>query len=66
MGDTVTLVASLVNFKPEDRYTISWQYSENGQDWFDIMGEDERTYTFILDRINCHYYFRVVVNLEEE
>lgn len=66
MGDTVTLVASLVNFKPEDRYTISWQYSENGQDWVDIIGEDERTYTFILDRVNCHYYFRVVVNLEEE
>lgn len=66
LGDTVTLVASLVNFKDNDHYTIFWQYSEDGQNWNSIDGEDERTYTFILDAINCHYVYRVLIELEGE
>ena len=66
LGDTVTLVASLVNFRENDHYTIFWQYSEDGQNWISIDGEDERTYTFILDAINCHYVYRVLIELEGE
>ena len=66
IGDTVTLVASLINFKDDDHYTISWQYSEDGQEWISIEGEDERTYTFILDKVNCHYLYRVLIIIQEE
>ena len=65
IGDTVTLVATLVNFKPEDQYTIAWQYSINGEEWISIEGEDERTYTFILDEVNCQYSYRALIELEE-
>lgn len=64
-GDIITLVVSLVNFKPDDHYTIVWQYSMNGKDWTSIAGEDERTYTFILDQTNCKYFYRVLVIVEE-
>ena len=65
IGDTVTLVATLVNFKPDDQYTISWQYSIDGEEWISIEGEDERTYTFVLDEVNCQYSYRALVEVEE-
>jgi len=65
-GDTAVLVATLVNFKPEDRYTMNWQYSDDGIEWHNIEGEDERTYTFIITKENYHYSYRVVVLLEGE
>ena len=65
IGDTVTLVATLVNFKPDDQYIIAWQYSIDGEEWISIEGEDERTYTFILDEVNCQYSYRALVELEE-
>ena len=65
IGDTVTLVATLVNFKPEDQYTIAWQYSIDRKEWISIEGEDERTYTFILDENNCQYSYRALVNVED-
>ena len=65
IGDTVTLVATLVNFKPEDQYTIAWQYSIDREEWISIEGEDERTYTFILDENNCQYSYRALVNVED-
>ena len=64
-GDTVTLVATLVNFKPDDQYTIAWQYSIDGKEWISIEGEDERTYTFILDEINYQYSYRALVEVKE-
>lgn len=64
-GDTAILVATLVNFKPEDHYTITWQYSPDSIEWFDIEGEDERTYTFIINEENYQYSYRVVILVEE-
>ena len=65
-GDTATLVVTLVNFKEDDHYVIAWQYSEDGINWINIQGEDERTYTFIVDKFNCHYSYRAYVTLDEE
>lgn len=65
-GDTATLVVTLVNFKEDDHYVIAWQYSEDGINWINIQGEDERTYTFIVDKSNCHYSYRACIILDEE
>jgi len=65
-GDTATLVATLVNFKEDDHYVITWQYSEDHINWTNIAGEDERTYTFIIDKENCHYSYRVCIIVDEE
>ena len=65
-GDTATLVVTLVNFKEDDHYVITWQYSEDGINWINIQGEDERTYTFTIDKFNCHYSYRACIILDEE
>lgn len=38
-GDTMILTATLVDFQPQDRYRIYWQYSIDQVTWFDIEGE---------------------------
>jgi len=65
LGDEMILVATLIDFQPEDRYTITWQYSEDTENWIDIENEHQQTITIIMDTINCHYWWRVVVTLEE-
>lgn len=40
-GDTMILVATLVDFQPQDRYRIYWQYSFDQITWYDIEGEHE-------------------------
>ena len=65
LGDEMILVATLIDFQPEDRYMIYWQYSEDGENWIDIENEHQQTITIIMDTINCHYWWRVVVTLEE-
>ena len=63
--DEVTLIAILINFLPTDVYTFVWQYSLDGEEWFDIKDEHEQTYTFIFERHMRNYYFRVTVIVEE-
>jgi len=64
-GDEVTLIAILINFLPTDIYTFIWQYSLDGEEWFDVENEHEQTYTFIFERYMRHYYFRVTVIVED-
>jgi len=63
--EEVTLIAVLMDFLPTDTYTFTWEYSEDGENWLEIDGEHEQTYTFIIDEINCHYYWRVKVTWED-
>ena len=63
--EEVTLIAVLMDFLPTDTYTFTWEYSEDSENWIEIEGEHEQTYTFIIDEINCHYYWRVKVTWEE-
>ena len=64
-NEEVTLVAVLMDFLPTDTYTFTWEYSEDGINWIEIEGEHEQMYTFIIDEINVHYYWRVKVTWEE-
>ena len=64
-NEEVTLVAILMDFLPTDTYTFTWEYSEDGINWIEIEGEHEQMYTFVIDEINVHYYWRVKVTWEE-
>ena len=69
-GDEATLVITLINFKPEDEYTIYWQYctdfNTNSPTWITIDGEHDRLYTFTIDKTNYLYGYRVLVQLKED
>lgn len=65
-GDEVTLVAVLVDFRENDIYHFEWEESEDGEEWQVIVGANEQTYTFIIDRENVTHYWRVTVILEVE
>lgn len=65
-GDVVTLTVVLVNFNDDDKVTFSWQYAIDLPDWMFIENEHEQTYTFILDKTNYLYWYRVMVELEGE
>jgi len=65
-GDEVTLVAILVDFHENDIYRFEWEESEDGEEWWEIIGADEQTYTFIVDHENVTHYWRVIVILEVE
>ena len=64
-NEEVTLVAVLMDFLPTDTYTFTWEYSEDGINWIEIEDEHEQMYTFVIDEINVHYYWRVKVTWEE-
>ena len=64
-NEEVTLVAVLMDFLPADTYTFTWEYSEDGINWIEIEDEHEQMYTFIIDEINVHYYWRVKVTWED-
>lgn len=65
LGDTAIFVAILINFKPEDLYTIYWQYSENKTEWTNIENEHSNVLEIIIDKNNCLYYWRVCIKMEE-
>ena len=66
-GDEAALVLTLVNFRSDDVYTIHWQYCEDVDNptWIDIPGADARVYTFIVDKTNYLYGYRVLIEMEE-
>ena len=64
-NEEVTLVAVLMDFLPTDTYIFTWEYSEDGINWIEIEGEHDQMYTFIIDEINVHYYWRVKVTWED-
>ena len=65
-GDTVILTAVLVDFLPDDIVTFQWQYAldKDSTDWILIEDATEQVYTFILNDVNIHYWYRVIVKLE--
>ena len=64
LGDEMILIATLVNFKPEDNYEIFWQYSTDENLWIPIDGEHEKTLTVIIDENNYDYWWRVSIQME--
>lgn len=65
IGEEITLIAILINFKVDDIYTFNWEYSEDGDKWQTLNGVYDQTYTFILDQENYAYWWRVHVTWEE-
>ena len=66
-GEEVTIVAILINFRPDDEYTFQWEYSpDEGETWFEISGEIYQTYTFIITEENCNFHWRVRVIFEND
>ena len=62
-GDECILIAILVDFQPYDNPTFEWQYSTNCEEWIKLEGQTEKTYSFIIDKENIGYYYRVVVTI---
>ena len=64
LGDEMILIATLINFKPEDNYEIFWQYSTDENLWIPIEGEHEQTLTVTIDKNNYDYWWRVSIKME--
>ena len=64
IGDEMSLTAVLVDFQPEDKYIIYWQYSDDKIKWNNLENEHEQTLTIITDNINYHYWWRVLIDME--
>ncbi len=64
-GEKVTLVVILMDFFTTSKYTFNWEYSLDGIKWKEVEDEHEQTYSFILNEINCDYYWRVKLIIQE-
>lgn len=62
LGDEITLWFVAEGFD-DVSYIIQWEYSENGSDFFAIKNANNQTYKFIIDEINCNYYWRVKLTI---
>ena len=63
IGTEVPLEAELINFSEDDQYTVKWQYSENGKKFIDIPDANELTFTYIADKENQDYIWKIIVSL---
>ena len=64
LGDEISLIAILINFLPDDEYTFVWEFSENGNEWQIIPNANDQIYTFVLNKTNAYYYWRVNVYIK--
>lgn len=62
-GDEVTLIAILVDFKPEDNPTFEWQHSFDCENWEIIENEHGQRLSFVLTPDNAGWYYRVLVTI---
>ena len=65
LGDEMILTAILIDFQPEDKYIIYWQYSTDEINWINIDHEHQQNLTIIIDNNNYQYGWRVLIKLEE-
>lgn len=67
LGEDVTLIAVLMDFKPTDIVTFQWEYATDIEEpnWIFIENATEQTYTFTLDETNMLYWYRIVVTIGE-
>ena len=59
VGARITLTATLTGFEGR-LYTLQWQYSTDLENWVDVPGAHDITYTYTLDETTTHYTWRVV------
>ena len=65
IGDTAHFTAILNGYEDLE-YTCQWQYSPDHEDWFDITGETGLSMDVVTNKENNHYYWRILVYVEEE
>ena len=58
----IRLFAEDIGEEDAEAYAYQWQYSLDGEEWFDVEGATEKDYTFKLDETNGSYYWRLVVS----
>ena len=63
VGTEITLTTELINFNEDDNYVVKWQYSEDGEDYFDIEDAEELDFTYVVDKTNGNYIWKVIVKL---
>lgn len=60
-GTEVTLTSIPSGFGSAE-LTYQWQYSTDGENWMDIEGANGKEYTYIVNKENAKYYYRVQVD----
>jgi len=62
-GTPVKLHADLYGFDGAN-YTLQWQKSLDGVVWENVEGANQADYTFLINRENCKYIWRVAVDVK--
>ena len=60
-GTMITMTAELIGFENVD-YTLQWQYSVDGKEWFNEPDATGTTFTFELNETTVQYTWRVVAS----
>ena len=60
IGNDITFYVVLNGYEGTD-YQIQWQHSEDNENWEDILGADEKSYTVTATEDNCRDYWRAKV-----
>ena len=63
VGADIELSTELINFREDDQYEVSWQYSADGEEYIDIPDANELNYTYTVDMENGNYIWKVIVKL---
>ncbi len=62
LGTEINLTAELINFQEDDICTFQWQYRpDEADDYINIDGANELTYTYKIDTENFYYTWRLTV-----
>ena len=64
VGSAIVLRAELINFSDSDVYSCQWQYSEDGENYFDVPGANDATYVYRINFSNYFYSWRILVNID--
>ena len=65
LGDAIILRAELVNFDEDDVYTCQWQYSKDGETFYDVPGANDLTYAYRINEENLNYVWGISIDVDE-
>ena len=59
IGARITLTAKLIGFENK-MYNLQWQYTTDNENWTDVPGANDITYTYTLDETTTNYTWRII------
>ncbi|MEA4999460.1 MAG: hypothetical protein VB087_08750 [Candidatus Limiplasma sp.] len=62
LGDTVTLTATLTGYEGQ-KLSLQWQYTFDGQQWFDVEGANQTSYAFTVSEQTAGTGWRLAVTV---